>query len=260
MNNKWIIFSKVFKDIINLILDFIYPENITCIICDKPISKTNTYSTCKNCFEELHFILDGCKKCGKPIINHSLEKQDISGCSSCFNKTFYFDKAISCIEYNDLSKKLALDFKYKNKTYMSKYIAQIMKEKLEIEDIKFDYIMYVPLHKNRLKKRGFNQAQKIGIKLSKLINIPDVDIIYRKYDTVQLYKLRKNERKKELRNAFIIDDINNLLKNKNILLIDDIFTTGSTVNEISKVLKLNGVNKVFVMTLLTRASDAYVME
>lgn len=260
MKDKEIIFSKVFKNISNLILDFIYPENITCIICDKPISKTNTYSMCRNCFEELHFILDGCRKCGKPIINHSLEKQDIRGCSSCFNKGFYFDKAISCIEYDDLSKKLILDFKYKNKTYMSKYIAQIMKEKLEIENIKFDYIIYVPLHKNRLKKRGFNQAQKIGIKLSKLINTPILNVVYRKEDTIQLYKLSKSERKKELKNAFVVNDNNSMLKNKNILLVDDIFTTGATVNEICKVLKLNGVNKAFVMTLLTRSSDIYAME
>ncbi|MEG2868536.1 MAG: double zinc ribbon domain-containing protein, partial [Terrisporobacter sp.] len=168
MKNKEIILSKVFNDITNIILDFVYPDNITCIICDKPINKNNTYSMCRECFINLNFILDGCIKCGKPIINHSLEKQDISGCSSCFNKGFYFDKAIACIEYDDLSKKLILDFKYRNKTFISKYIARIIKEKLEIENLKFDYILYVPLHKNRFKKRGFNQSEKIATKLSNI--------------------------------------------------------------------------------------------
>lgn len=258
MKYKEIIFSKVFKDIANLILDLIYPENITCIICDKPINKNNTYSMCKGCFKDLHFILDGCIKCGKPIINHSLEKQDINGCSYCFNKGFYFDKAISCIEYDNLSKKLILDLKYKNKTYMSKYVAQIMKEKLEIENIKVDYITCVPLHKGRLKKRGFNQAKKISVKLGNLIDVEHMDIIERKNNTIQLYKLNKDERKRELKNAFVINDKYHPLKNKNILLIDDIFTTGSTVNEISKILKLKGINKVFVMTLLTKPLDVYI--
>lgn len=160
MKNDSKYISKIFKYITNILIDFIYPDNISCIICNNPINKSNTYSMCKSCFNEMNFILDGCIKCGKPIIYHSLEKQDISGCSSCFNKTFYFDKSISCIEYNNISKKLILDFKYKSKTYMSNYIADIMKEKLEIENINFDYILYVPLHKKRLKKGDLINLKK----------------------------------------------------------------------------------------------------
>lgn len=249
--------SKIFKYLTNILIDFIYPKNISCIICNNPINKSNTYSMCKSCFNEMNFILDGCIKCGKPIIYHSLEKQDISGCSSCFNKTFYFDKSISCIEYNDISKKLILDFKYKSKTYMSNYIADIMKEKLEIENIEFDYILYVPLHKKRLKKRGFNQSKKIAIKLGKLINKQSYDILIRKKYTKPLYNLSKEQRIKMLKNVFEVKN-NIKIKNKNILLLDDIFTTGSTVNEISKILKLEGANKVYVITLLTRSNDAYV--
>lgn len=229
------------------------------MICNNPISKKNTYSICKSCFSELNFILDGCVKCGKPIIYHSLEKQDISGCSSCFNKNFYFDKSISCIEYNDISKKLIYNLKYKNETYISRYIARIMKEKLDLEDIKYDYILYVPLHKKRLNKRGFNQSEKIGKNLSKLNEVPSHDILIRIKNTKRLYKLSKEDRKKELKNVFKIKDTIDL-RNKNILLVDDIFTTGSTVNEISKLLKLNGVNKVYIITLLTRSNDVYVLE
>ena len=122
----------IFYEVLDLVLDFIYPKNISCILCNKPIKKINTYSLCKDCFKELNFIQDGCIKCGKPIIYHSLEKLDLCGCSYCFNKSFYFDKAISCIEYSDISKSMILGFKYKNKTYMAKYISNIMKEKLEL--------------------------------------------------------------------------------------------------------------------------------
>ena len=249
---------NIFNNLINVFLDFLYPENISCILCNNSISKNTTYSMCKDCFNNINFILDGCIKCGKPIINYSLEEQSIEGCSYCLNKGFYFDKVISCVEYTEISKKIIFGLKYNNKTYLSKYIAIIMKEKLELENIKFDYILFVPLHKKRLRKRGFNQAEKIAKSLSIIIDVPVIDNISRKYNTKRLYKLGKEERINELKNAFIIN--NNIidLKNKNVLLVDDIFTTGSTVNEISKVLKINGVNKIFVSTFLTRADMFYV--
>lgn len=248
----------IFYEVLDLVLDFIYPKNISCILCNKPIKKINTYSLCKDCFKELNFIQDGCIKCGKPIIYHSLEKLDICGCSYCFNKSFYFDKAISCIEYSDISKSMILGFKYKNKTYMAKYISNIMKEKLDLENIKFDYITFVPLHKKRMRKRGFNQSEKIAKELGKMIDIPILDCIYRKSNTNRLYNLNRKERKIELKNAFLVKENINYANGKNILLIDDIFTTGSTVNEISKLLKLNNVNKIFVMTLLTKSNDNYI--
>lgn len=260
MEKYMLTFKQAIKDILNIIIDFIYPENISCILCDRPIKKINTYSMCKECFNNIHFILDGCVKCGKPIVNHSLEKQSIEGCGYCFNKTFYFDKAISCIEYDEISKEIIFKFKYSNHTYMSKYIANIMKEKLDLENLKFDYILYVPLHKKRQKKRGFNQSEKIAKNLGKLIEVPVIDVLVRKEHTKRLYKLNKLERHIELKNAFAIKDNKYNLTKKNILLVDDIFTTGSTVNEISKVLKLEGVNKVFVISMLTGSNECYVAE
>ena len=133
-----------------------------------------------------------------------------------------------------------------------------MKEKLDLENIKFDYITFVPLHKKRMRKRGFNQSEKIAKELGKMIDIPILDCIYRKSNTNRLYNLNRKERKIELKNAFLVKENINYANGKNILLIDDIFTTGSTVNEISKLLKLNNVNKIFVMTLLTKSNDNYI--
>lgn len=210
---------------------------------------------CKDCFTELHFIKDGCVKCGKPIVNRSLEEIPIDGCGYCSKKGFYFDKAISCIEYNEVSKRIILGLKYNNKTYMSKYVSKIMNEKLSIENIKFDYILFVPLHKKRLKKRGFNQSEKIAKYLSDLTSVEVLDCISRKKYTKMLYSLKKEERINELKDVFIANHNIDKLKNKSVLLIDDIFTTGATTNEISKILKLSGVNKVFIMTLLTKNTE-----
>lgn len=250
--------QNIFNNLINGFLEFLYPENISCILCNNPIRKNTTYSMCRECFNNINFILDGCIKCGKPIINYSLEEQSIEGCTYCLNKGFYFDKVISCVEYTEISKKIIFGLKYNSKTYLSKYISIIMKEKLELENIKFDYILFVPLHKKRLRQRGFNQAEKIANNLSNIIDVPVIDIIDRRYNTRRLYKLGKEDRINELKNAFTIKSNIIDLKNKNVLLVDDIFTTGSTVNEISKILKINGLNKVFIATFLTRTDTFYV--
>lgn len=299
-------------------MDFFFPQNITCLICQKPIDPNNTYSLCKDCFEEMTFIKEECHKCGKPVINRiNFDKSDdeednladeeikeiednciiLTGnneskdavnlkidddeeyilekfeeyregygkveekkieytrCKFCENKNFYFDRAISCIEYCDKSKVLVLSLKYYGNTYMSRYIAQVMRDKLEFEKLSADYIIPVPLHKKRMRIRGFNQAEKIAGYLSEYTNIPIIDCVKRNRNTKRLYALNKFQREKELKNAFEVKVDSEEIIGKRIILVDDIFTTGTTVNEISKKLKIYGVDEIIVLTFLTRNID-----
>ena len=299
-------------------MDFFFPQNITCLICQKPIDPNNTYSLCKDCFEEMTFIKEECHKCGKPVINRiNFDKSDdeeekftdedikeiednciiltgnneskdavnlkidddeeyilekfegyregygkveekkieYSRCKFCENKNFYFDRAISCIEYCDKSKVLVLSLKYYGNTYMSRYIAQVMRDKLEFEQLSADYIIPVPLHKKRMRIRGFNQAEKIASYLSECTNIPIIDCVKRNRNTKRLYALNKFQREKELKNAFEVKGGSEKIIGKRIILVDDIFTTGTTVNEISKKLKIYGVDEIIVLTFLTRNID-----
>lgn len=303
---------------LSLIMDFFFPQNITCLICQKPIDPNNTYSLCKDCFEEMTFIKEECHKCGKPVINRinfdksddeedNLADEEIKGiednciiltgnneskdavnlkidddeeyilekfeeyregygkveekkieytrCKFCENKNFYFDRAISCIEYCDKSKVLVLSLKYYGNTYMSRYIAQVMRDKLEFEQLSADYIIPVPLHKKRMRIRGFNQAEKIASYLSECTNIPIIDCVKRNRNTKRLYALNKFQREKELKNAFEVKEDSEEIIGKRIILVDDIFTTGTTVNEISKKLKIYGVDEIIVLTFLTRNID-----
>lgn len=303
---------------LSLIMDFFFPQNITCLICQKPIDPNNTYSLCKDCFEEMTFIKEECHKCGKPVINRiNFDKSDdeednladeeikeiednciiLTGnneskdavnlkidddeeyilekfeeyregygkveekkieytrCKFCENKNFYFDRAISCIEYCDKSKVLVLSLKYYGNTYMSRYIAQVMRDKLEFEQLSADYIIPVPLHKKRMRIRGFNQAEKIASYLSECTNIPIIDCVKRNRNTKRLYALNKFQREKELKNAFEVKVDSEEIIGKRIILVDDIFTTGTTVNEISKKLKIYGVDEIIVLTFLTRNID-----
>ena len=303
---------------LSLIMDFFFPQNITCLICQKPIDPNNTYSLCKDCFEEMTFIKEECHKCGKPVINRiNFDKSDdeeekftdedikeiednciiltgnneskdavnlkidddeeyilekfegyregygkveekkieYSRCKFCENKNFYFDRAISCIEYCDKSKVLVLSLKYYGNTYMSRYIAQVMRDKLEFEQLSADYIIPVPLHKKRMRIRGFNQAEKIASYLSEYTNIPIIDCVKRNRNTKRLYALNKFQREKELKNAFEVKGGSEKIIGKRIILVDDIFTTGTTVNEISKKLKIYSVDEIIVLTFLTRNID-----
>ena len=303
---------------LSLIMDFFFPQNITCLICQKPIDPNNTYSLCKDCFEEMTFIKEECHKCGKPVINRiNFDKSDdeednladeeikeiednciiLTGnneskdavnlkidddeeyilekfeeyregygkveekkieytrCKFCENKNFYFDRAISCIEYCDKSKVLVLSLKYYGNTYMSRYIAQVMRDKLEFEQLSADYIIPVPLHKKRMRIRGFNQAEKIASYLSEYTNIPIIDCVKRNRNTKRLYALNKFQRERELKNAFEVKVDSEEIIGKRIILVDDIFTTGTTVNEISKKLKIYGVDEIIVLTFLTRNID-----
>lgn len=204
----------------------------------------------------MNFINDSCIKCGKPTRNSILDElsieENLNGCNECINRNYYFDKAISCIEYDDISKKIVFGLKYYNKTFIKDNIVEIMKDKLEVDNISYDYILYVPLHKKRERKRGFNQAKVIATTLGNKLDIEVLSTIARNKNTTRLFGLDDKQRKRELINAFETNHTIERCKNKSILLIDDIFTTGSTVNEISKILKLNGVDKVYILTLLTR--------
>jgi len=118
--------------------------------------------------------------------------------------------------------------------------------------INFDYITAVPLHKIKQRNRGFNQSGLLAKQIGKYFNIPYIDTLKRNNNTEKQSNLSKYARQKNLQNVFDIanNKIPNLLDNADILTIDDIFTTGTTVDECSKILKQHGANRVFILTLV----------
>ncbi|WP_243155282.1 ComF family protein [Peptostreptococcus russellii] len=245
-----------FQKFIERIVKVLYPENLNCVICNMPISRKNKYSICHTCREKMIFIHEACGKCGKPKLNLSIDENNYyKDCGYCKGKSFIFDRNISFIEYNQISKKMVFSLKYSGKTYLAKIIAQIIYDsmlKYNSEELdKADLIMYVPLSKERKRDRGFNQSEKIALYLSFLTGIKISSAVYRSKNTKKLHKMMASNRKKELLGAFSIKEGEESLEGKNILIVDDIFTTGATINEISKELKLRGVNRIVALTFLT---------
>lgn len=240
---------KVLYDYLDTFLNFLYPRNIYCILCNVPIDRYEGYSICLDCKSKLKFIEEkACKKCGKPLD----ELYIIDKCPECVHSLYFYTRAISCIEYDDLSKKIIYDLKYHKKRYISYHIAEMICDRLiECNIYDFDVIMPVPLHKARERERTFNQAGIISKYIGKMTRtyVNNRNLI-RVKNTITQNKLTREERRENLEGAFEVLD-KDKVKGKNILLIDDVFTTGLTANQCSRVLSENGAVNVYIATLAT---------
>ena len=233
------------KEYINAFLDLIYPSKTICYMCGGTLEKDAKYSLCHNCYNNLpHIPEHHCTKCGTPL----KMIEDGPTCEQCKNNNYYFDRAISVVKYEKDVKNLIYKFKYSNHTYLATTIGSIMAYKLKQEGIKTDVIVPVPLYKGKEKERGFNQAILLSKHISKETNIPlDIDTLVRIKNTKVMYNLTRRERLENVENAFKVTN-QEIITGEDILLVDDIFTTGSTVNACSKELTDSGAKSVTVLT------------
>lgn len=159
--------------------------------------------------------------------------------------------AVGLFEENNLLGKLIYAYKY-NFITATLPIFKILIQKFLVENKKYfenvEMIVPVPLHKRRFAERGFNQAEEIGKLLAHELHISLQNILTRKVATKQQAKLHKQERTENIKNAFVLQKGIDV-KNKNIILVDDVFTTGSTLGECARVLKENGAGQVRAFTL-----------
>lgn len=168
-----------------------------------------------------------------------------------------FNEFISVFDYQGMIRTNILNYKFKEKSYMAKTFAKFLinNEKL-FEKIKtYDTIVPVPISRKRMKQRGYNQSLIIAKELNKYfkLEIAENSLIKVK-NVIEQSKLNKEDRQNNIINAYEIKN-EQILENKKVLLIDDIYTTGSTVNECSKMLKLANPKKIGVLTLAKVTND-----
>lgn len=212
----------------------------------------------KLCFEgfsEIVFPFCGrCLCCESISINYLCSK-----CSSkiSYVKTPYYInlcessikiKCYSVAYYSHSFKKLLLKFKYKGNFNCSDYFVSQMKECIERNNIHFDIISYVPSTKKIVRKRGFNQSEVLALKLAEALNKKCCSLLMRKEGAMEQKKLSREDRLNNLKGIFSVKDEFNI-KNKKILLIDDVFTTGATVYHCSEQLLSKDVFEVIILTL-----------
>lgn len=229
------------KNISDNFLNFIFPQ--TCRGCTKPLNIDENF-LCQDCIEKLTFL-------PKNICSCCEKESSADYCQICNENGFYFDRAISVFHFDRLLKKIIHELKYDEMDSVAKFLVEISYDFLSSMDIfkNIDLICPVPLHRVKKRIRGYNQAERISYHLSKKNNIEHIpDLVLRKRFTKSQTKLNRIERAKNVSQAFCINKRKDV-SNKQILIVDDVFTTGATMNSISKVLKEYNVGKVFALTI-----------
>ena len=209
------------------ILNIVYPQ--VCLMCGRPVQN------------------DLCNKC-KIFLN----TQQIIGIDNYVsNEEKEYDEHLYLYGYEGLIRKLILKYKFKEKTYLYKIFIKNLKKNKKIYVFlkKYDIIIPVPISKKRKKQRGYNQSSLLAQEISKDFNMEyNEKCLIKLAHTKPQSSLSKEDRIKNVKNVYSVKNSEKII-NRNILLIDDIYTTGNTVNECSRILKLAGAKHVDVITI-----------
>ncbi|MBE6447054.1 MAG: ComF family protein [Alphaproteobacteria bacterium] len=231
----WPLFLKIF----NFVKNICFP--LTCACCENFVEDEGV---CPSCWQQIRWMPDHlCKICGKPIDNED------KICCDCIKVHPIFDKAIAVFAYDNFSKKMIFRFKNEDSTYLAPLFAKWIYGKIFDFIDEIDVIVPVPISYWRRIFRKYNQTELLAKELHKSSHINYNPHILKKIHATEHQKgLTRTQRWRNLRKSFAVSDDSNL-QGKNVLLIDDVITTGATANECAKKLKEAGAEKVFVATI-----------
>lgn len=235
------------EEIQKLLLEIVYPSR--CPLCQEILSrqwKNKKLLACKNCVEKLPLIVSPrCMKCGK-----QLESDLREYCQDCEKKNHIFERNIAVAAYSDELRESIHRYKYKScREYTAFYGELLVKHCGNFaKNWGIDVILPIPMYAKKQKVRGYNQAELLAEYLGRKLGIlVRGDLLQRCANTKPMKELNDIERLKNLQNAFKVR--RDVVKYKRILLVDDIYTTGATMDACAKVLKQAGVEKVYGVSL-----------
>ncbi len=233
---------------LEFVLNFLFPQ--TCVIC----GKLNRNYICEKCEKRFYKykkfgIIDNRKR-----IIDKLNIQNVNLKQKYYfvqGEKIYWEKLLYCFEYKSIIRKYILKYKFGSKPYLSNFFSnQILNNKKLYEILKlYDIIISVPMEKIKKQKRGYNQTELIAKLVAENQEILYEENLLKKIKNTKTQStLKKEERKDNIRDAYIINEKRKVL-DKKIILFDDIYTTGATVNEISKKLKEAGAKEILVIVI-----------
>jgi ComF family protein len=227
--------------------DFFFPPK--CPLCGKFLEGKALDRPCPSCLTQMKFFSHPyCSRCGRGFPT-SLGEDHL--CSGCLTEPWNFAKARSLGPYEGLMVEAISRFKFRGISRLAHPLGTLLADYQDPEFplAGFDLILSVPLHPRRLRQRGFNQSLLLARRISQVHSIPlDFTSLHRIRHTQPQTELSGPERKKNIHGAFMVKQGANI-SGKRILLIDDVFTTGATVQECSKTLLKAGAKQVDVLTL-----------
>ena len=224
-------------------MDMIYPR--ICPLCNEVLWEKDV-RVCGKCRDEIEYITQPfCMKCGK-----SIDDEEGEYCSDCRRHEHLFTAGRAVFQYKNDIRRSIHGFKYKNKREFAPFYGEEIEKCLGrwISSVAPDALIPVPLHRKKQSQRGYNQAELIADEVGRRFSIPVVnDLVYRVKRTVPQKELSDDLRKKNMKKAFKLAE--NIVKLDVVMVIDDIYTTGSTMDAISEVLKDGGVNEIYCLSL-----------
>ena len=220
-----------------------------CPVCDQ-VLPFRSGNICPGCFSRLSFTRSPvCKKCGKEVIGETTEY-----CDDCARRRKSFEYGIALLNYDDTAKRSMAKIKYRGRReYMDFYGEAIAKRyERRIRRMEADVLIPVPVHRQRLRERGFNQAEALAESISRHLpwELPvRTDILLRNKKTLPQKDLSAAERLKNLSQAFEADERKIASGIRRVILTDDIYTTGSTAEACSRVLLAAGAEQVYLLNV-----------
>ena len=200
---------------------------------------------CRSCAPKLVYVRQPlCMKCGKELSDENQEY-----CRDCLHKKHLYDRGISLYRYASV-KKAVYRFKYAGRQEYAAFFGKEMAWHLgrQILSWKVDALVPVPLHPARKRKRGYNQAAVFARSLGKISGIPvDQTLLSRVRNTVPQKELNDKERRKNLEEAFVVSG--RPVPYHSVLLVDDIYTTGSTIEACARALRASGISRVYFVVI-----------
>jgi ComF family protein len=234
------------RALIERCLQFLLPPQCHC--CEKFLEE-GQQGICPDCLSKIRWIEPPlCTLCGVPFLSREIENHP---CGACLTRGKYFTMARAVGYYEGPLREAIHRWKYEEKSYLTLFFGEKLAEGFcrYWDPQSFDLIIPVPLHSKRLRERGFNQALLLVKELSRRTRIPySKRLLQKRILTPPQVNLSGGEREKGVRGSFHIQR-DEEIEGKSILLVDDVYTTGATVNECSKVLLKAGAERVDVLTI-----------
>jgi len=223
------------------LLNIFFPAK--CLSCNELLPE---YGFCVPCFNKITFSSSPCCAiCSHPF---EIETNEKALCGVCIKHTPYFDKAFYLFKYDELTKNIIFGFKYYDKTFLAKILAPYLHRLIHQNQAEIDLIIPVPMHPLKIIYRRYNQAalltKEVGKLLAKKIDL--FSLRKAKFTKAQV-SLNLKDRRTNIKGSFAV--VNEDIKDKTILLIDDVITTNATINECAKILKKHGAKKVIILSV-----------
>ncbi len=217
-------------------ISHIFKPTVICVICQHPHSQA--FAVCNACRQLFMPIGPACRHCAQPLPDATF-----AVCGACCQKQPMLDHVFAAYQFEEPLRTLLHEFKYREGLYLTPFLAHLILKSLPNELTKTQCLIPVPLHQDRLQERGFNQAAELAKHLSHKINKPyQLSLCKKIKKTLPQAGLTAEQRKKNLNQAFQAM----ATCYQHVTLIDDLMTTGSTVNELARTLKNTGIKRVDV--------------